>query len=154
MRKFEEIGLDWDYYNYRFLKNNTNNIIEKILKPIYEEYSVNNVKLYVGKKGLNVIIELNQPISFSNLILARLNLGDDLFRIRADINKAMNKKEHRINRIWDTKEETVKQERDYNITNFESFKACFLDAMFVFKQFEDIRRAKIDTTKQNNQKDN
>ena len=58
-------------------------------------------------------------MSMSKHLLMRMRLGDDIFRIRADCDKAIKEEWHRLNRIWIVKNEIVKTKHyDEKTTKF------------------------------------
>lgn len=97
------ITLDWDANQVKFIKLRKNKIAENIF------LICENIKVYEGQKGINLIIKLNKEISLQSNIISRINLGDDLFRVRADCEKGQYGEMERINRIFLIKNDYVKK---------------------------------------------
>ena len=92
------LTLDWDYYNIPYILNHWATIV------FYIETRTRHIKVLESEKGFNVILELNYDQgTFYFHLVDRLILGDDLFRIRHDLEKWLWKQEHRVNRIWEEK---------------------------------------------------
>ena len=92
------ITLDWDYYNIPYVLEHYG------VFTLFVESRAKHIQILESEKGFNVIIELaNEEDDFNFHLLYRLYLGDDLFRIRHDLEKWLWKQEHRVNRIWEEK---------------------------------------------------
>lgn len=124
----DTITLDLDGYQLGFIQYNYKRFIDS-LKEIDAQVDINEITVYEGKKGLNVVFKLVKEISFKENMFCRLILFDDLFRLRADVLKFMKNQTHRLNRIWiykdDFAKEIVYSEIDVNLTGLGEFEKQF-----------------------------
>ena len=117
--KHTQITLDYDYYMLGVLEQYKSQVVN-LLKQICSD-----IVVYNTKKGLNIIATLKTPIEVDQLLLFRLMLYDDLFRIRNEVSKIYDNQEHRINRIWLAKDGHEKAEifrgdiKDFDIIVFQ-----------------------------------
>lgn len=123
------ITLDLDGYQLGFIKNNYKVYIEH-LEYINTHVQISEIIVYNSNKGLNVVINHLQKVSYKDNMFIRLLLFDDLFRLRADILKYCKQQLHRFNRIWLVKDgfkkEIIYSELDLNLVGLGEFEKQFI----------------------------